>query len=114
MQFSSTTDTLFNGRSRPVVPGVAWGAIASPDQLTLSQPEGADYTHQIIYKHNWHSRIFKLSYGPEIYGMIGQKTLLKNIFDLYCFIARLPLVASNDLTSKTLYRDCPSQDIHIA
>ena len=34
MQFSSITDTLFIGPSRPVVPG---GAIASPDQVTLSQ-----------------------------------------------------------------------------
>ena len=47
MQFSSITDTLFIGPSRPVVPGGAGGAIASQDQLTLSQPEGADYAHQI-------------------------------------------------------------------
>ena len=32
-------------RGRPVVPRVA---IASPDQLTLSQPGGSDYTHKII------------------------------------------------------------------
>ena len=30
------------------------------DQLTLSQPEGADYAHPL----QWHPRIFRPSYGP--------------------------------------------------
>ena len=37
--------------SRPVVPGVAgvpWHPHFLADQLTLSQPRGADYAHQII------------------------------------------------------------------
>ena len=33
---------------RGVVPGGAGGAMALADQLTLSQPKGADYAHQII------------------------------------------------------------------
>ena len=50
---------------RPVVPGGAGGTMAPPDffadQLTLSQPGGADYAHHITY---WHPRIFRPSYGP--------------------------------------------------
>ena len=34
--------------ARPVVPGGAGGAMVLADQLTLSQPRGADYAHQII------------------------------------------------------------------
>ena len=33
------------------------------DQLTLPQPEGADYAHPL----QWHPRIFKPSYGPALY-----------------------------------------------
>ena len=97
MQFSSITDTLFIGLSRPVVPGGAGGAIASPDQLTLSQLEGVDYANQITSATG--TPVFSdfptaLKY---ILGMIQQKTVLKNTFDFYCFIARLRLVTSNNL-----------------
>ena len=53
MQFSSITNTLFGsplfiGPSKPVILGGAGdAAMASPDQLTLSQTEGADYANQI-------------------------------------------------------------------
>ena len=55
MQFSSIANTLFGsplfiGPSKPVILGGAGDAAmawASPDQLTLSQPEVADYANQI-------------------------------------------------------------------
>ena len=62
MQFSSITDTLFIGPSRPVVPG---GAIASPDQLTLSQPEGADYAHQITTGTSGFSEVSTVMYSLQ-------------------------------------------------
>ena len=40
-----------NYQGRPVVPGgagVPWHPQILADQLTLSQPKGADYVHQII------------------------------------------------------------------
>ena len=41
------------------------------DPLTLSQPGGADYAHQI----NWHPRIFRPSYRPGYapYAQIREK-----------------------------------------
>jgi len=37
-----------SGLSSLEVPGVPWPLQILADQLTLSQPRGADYTHQII------------------------------------------------------------------
>ena len=46
------------------VPGVPWHPQILADQLTLSQPGGADYAHHIMYY--WHPRIFRPSYGPVL------------------------------------------------
>ena len=64
-------------------------AIVSPDQLTLSQVEGADYANQITSTTGTPGFSDFPTALKYLYRMIGQKTLLKNTFDLYCFIALL-------------------------
>ena len=42
---------LLTGLSSLGVPGVPWHPQILVDQLTLSQPRGADYSHQVILTH---------------------------------------------------------------
>ena len=51
------------GLSSLGVPGVPWHPQFLADQLTLSQPWGADYAYQIILPP---PRIFRPSYGPVV------------------------------------------------
>ena len=60
------------------VPGVPWHPQILADQLTLSQPEGTDYSHLLNYR--WHTQIFRPSDGPELWNpAFGQILIGENI-----------------------------------
>ena len=58
-----------SGLSSLEVPGVPWYPQILADQLTLSQPRGADYAHQIILA----PQIFRPSDGPVIVWWLSKK-----------------------------------------
>ena len=65
-QVINVYDSLIrSGLSSLGVPGMPWHTQILAIQLTLSQPEGTDYSHLLNYY--WHPRIFRPSNGSGLW-----------------------------------------------